>query len=511
MTKYLYGASIQGIQSFIFQTNKLKEIVGGSALVEKVCTHYFEDFLKERNINYSEDAAIIQAAGNIKFEFQRREDCENVVLNFPRCVMNMAPGITVSQAVVEVEEGGSFTDGIQNLEDKLRIQRNKANYVSAQISSFMMAETARRTGGVGKYVNDEVIDYTQNAKIRENGNNRLYLALTGYKYVSDVEKIWELDDLVKDKSAEEELKPITSKNSNWIAVVHADGNNLGKKLIALYEASMPSEMLRTAIKAFSLTLDKATKEAAQEAFSDIIAPERKNGAKMPVRPILIGGDDLTVVIRGDLAVPFTNSFLKAFEKSTRRLFQNLEEELGLASYNLGWKEGLTACAGIAFIKPKYPFHYGVDMAEKLCKKAKKISKKCNAEYAPSSLFFHKVLSSFFDDMDEMVKNELTSKDGLRFDYGPYFLDSHEGYAQVDTLLEWAKLVRRPTAPRTNIREWLGVIRHDSVQAAYLMDRIREKLGANSKYLVSLDLNDPFERREGDMFTHLHDVISLSSI
>lgn len=33
MTKYLYGASVQGIQQFIFQTNELKDIVGASELV----------------------------------------------------------------------------------------------------------------------------------------------------------------------------------------------------------------------------------------------------------------------------------------------------------------------------------------------------------------------------------------------------------------------------------------------------------------------------------------------
>ncbi len=31
---YLYGASIQGIQGFIFETNKLKEIAGASNLIE---------------------------------------------------------------------------------------------------------------------------------------------------------------------------------------------------------------------------------------------------------------------------------------------------------------------------------------------------------------------------------------------------------------------------------------------------------------------------------------------
>lgn len=40
-TSYLYGASIQGIQSFIFQTDRLKDIVGASELVEQACTDMF--------------------------------------------------------------------------------------------------------------------------------------------------------------------------------------------------------------------------------------------------------------------------------------------------------------------------------------------------------------------------------------------------------------------------------------------------------------------------------------
>ena len=36
MEKYLYGAAVQGIQNFIFQTNELKDIVGASELVEDI-------------------------------------------------------------------------------------------------------------------------------------------------------------------------------------------------------------------------------------------------------------------------------------------------------------------------------------------------------------------------------------------------------------------------------------------------------------------------------------------
>ena len=47
MSKYLYGASVQGIQEFIFKTNKLKEIIGASKIVEKMDSF---DFQKEYNL-----------------------------------------------------------------------------------------------------------------------------------------------------------------------------------------------------------------------------------------------------------------------------------------------------------------------------------------------------------------------------------------------------------------------------------------------------------------------------
>ena len=99
MSKYLYGAAVQGIQDFIFKTNELKHIVGASELVEQICTKAFEEFAEKAEKEKSGES-VVRAAGNIKFIFEKEEDCRKAVLMFPKKVMTLAPGITVSQAVV---------------------------------------------------------------------------------------------------------------------------------------------------------------------------------------------------------------------------------------------------------------------------------------------------------------------------------------------------------------------------------------------------------------------------
>ena len=102
MEKYLYGAAVQGIQSFIFKTNELKDIAGASELVENICTKSFEALLKsiidDGRKNLDEVAEkVISAAGNIKYVLKNRDVCARIVRQFPKKVMLEAPGITISQ------------------------------------------------------------------------------------------------------------------------------------------------------------------------------------------------------------------------------------------------------------------------------------------------------------------------------------------------------------------------------------------------------------------------------
>ena len=98
MSKYLYGASVQGIQDFIFKTNQLQEIVGASEIVKSL-EREFINFAK-----IAEDKILLNAAGNIKAIFEDKTKLEKVVKEFPKKIMQKAYGITISQAVVDMQK-----------------------------------------------------------------------------------------------------------------------------------------------------------------------------------------------------------------------------------------------------------------------------------------------------------------------------------------------------------------------------------------------------------------------
>ena len=135
MSKYLYGASVQGIQEFIFATNELKSIIGASEIIKNISESIKQDY--EKHI-------IVNAAGNIKLIFNENEKevVEQLVLSFVKERKQEAFGITMSQAVVAFEEGG-LKKAFETLEGSLSIQRNKGD-ISLD-TSINILELAQKT------------------------------------------------------------------------------------------------------------------------------------------------------------------------------------------------------------------------------------------------------------------------------------------------------------------------------------------------------------------------------
>jgi hypothetical protein len=523
MAKYLYGASVQGIQEFIFQTKKLKEIGGASELVEEICKHKFKE---HAGIEDNDENIIINAAGNIKYIFENEDKCKAFVRTFPMKIADFAPGITISQAVVELEENSKLTEKIDELEKNLRIQRNKAQNPTE--IRYMGIERFRRTDGLSVVINDENIkDYED------------YIDAATYQ---KSKKSNEIKQLKKDENKNEkrdglyykflgnginydaiplEMEDITKDSKSWLAVIHADGNGLGTLLHKLSESlkGKTNDEVKLAFKDFSKKLDNATQEAAQSAFKEICTDSGKfsNKNKYPLRPIILGGDDITLIIRADLALEFTQHFLKKFEENTKNELRFLQQ-YGVKDFG----NGLTACAGIAYIKDHYPMHYALDLAEKLTKKAKDMSKNFgkdkNLTLPPSSLAFYKVHASFIEDMDEIVKKTLMAGE-ISFDYGPYYIDreikiNNENIPlnpNIETFNDKLKEIKKyqndENKSTSKLRQWVSELFVDKNSADFMMKRMKSK---NKKFYCELGLENAIENKKS-MIYDLLEINSLSNV
>ena len=473
MSKYLYGAAVQGIQEFIFRTNELKHIVGASELVEQICTTAFDEFAKNGE-------SVVRAAGNIKFIFEEESDCANAVREFPKKVMIMAPGITISQAVVNMDNR-AFGDAVDELEARLKTQRNM---VPQNVTAGLMG--IKRTNNTGlpvthvesKREGDNLIKYCYD----DATNAKLGIADRGE---ADPEaRVWDLCEKsfgipIKKRNVAYNISEITDKN-DWIAVVHADGNGLGK---VIQKVGKDKDVFRE----FSQKLDKATTAAAQATFMAIKDLHQINeGGFIPIRPVVLDGDDMTVILRGDLAIDYAAVFMAEFVKATREKIGKILKDNHVFE---GDEDYLTACAGVAFIKSSYPFYYGYQLAEELCGKAKKDTKSHVGEdgLPQSCLMFHKVQDSFITNYEDIVTRELTAEDGLSFKAGPYYLEEVTEKHTVDELRELSDLLDNEHGDgiKSGIRQWISARLKDASYASQRKDRMLKVFKSDSSIVERL--------------------------
>ena len=446
--KYLYGAAVQGIQQFIFQTNELKDIVGASELVESICTEEFENLLGkplQGNAN-----AIINAAGNIKYEFDSREECERIVRLFPKMVTEAAPGITISQAVVPFEkcdEEGHFETIVNELEQKLRAQRNKP--MAPTTIGLMGIERSRTTNlPVVEIVKDEHLDEATFQKRKASKTLKLCETAFGKENLK-----W------KDVAIDPE--EMTAKN-DWIAIIHADGNGLGQIVQQVGKK-------RDDFKEFSQKLDMATKEAAVNAYQSLIKQGllKQDEKRIPIRPIVIGGDDFTVICRADIALQYVSNFIEEFETRTQEHLGSIIKKFKVFEEG-AIRDRLTACAGIAYVKSSYPFYYAYELAEALCSRAKKDAKakpsvQQGKELAASCLMFHKVQDSFVESYDEIARRELQPDENknITFEFGPYYLTDAKDHWTIKQLIDKADFIdkagKEGNAIKSHLRKWFSLL------------------------------------------------------
>ena len=240
-----------------------------------------------------------------------------------------------------------------------------------------------------------------------------------------------------------------------VAVIHADGNGLGQIFLNFSSYLPEGWNNRTYVvnyRAFSLALEECTVRALREAipYLEWRRLQKHSNEKIsvvPMVPIIVGGDDLTLIVDGPAAIDFTVAFLKAFNELSK---EDLGQPFGTVLYDMTNGQGLGSCAGIAVVPPHFPFHQAHDLAGELLASAKKVKEK----ETPTACAFdiHLVFESAVADLDDIRAQQSYEHGGKSYELflRPYVVTAPKSpWAQRRSFEQLSKAARQLRAVNSN--------------------------------------------------------------
>ncbi len=151
--------------------------------------------------------------------------------------------------------------------------------------------------------------------------------------------------------------------NRW-AVVCMDGNDMGLQFLKFRELKKSEVEWQEWLKKMSRKLDECTRKAAAEGIARIadayLAEDPRYPEILPIRPLIVGGDDVTILVACRYAIPFVEAVMEAFERESAKT-----PELWVGT---GGK--LTISAGILFSPVSLPLHSALNYTEMLLASAK---------------------------------------------------------------------------------------------------------------------------------------------
>ena len=232
---------------------------------------------------------------------------------------------------------------------------------------------------------------------------------------------FQLERAFQDVSDEDGVtKPLLELSS--VDVIHIDGNGVGAimrdlgrafdtvdaRLDSLKDAayerrdnpcSIKDDRFQWFVMEVNYRLDGVVNQAVAKAWQTVDNIADANRLKtLPVVPVLVGGDDVTVYTDGRYAIPFAEAYIRHYERLTGE--DDLLKELAVIA---GAPEpgSLTASAGVAIVGRNFPFHIAYDLAEGLVSRGKKLGKKPGASPC-STIDFHVLRDATVLDPDETL-------------------------------------------------------------------------------------------------------------
>lgn len=402
-----------GIQDYIFGSNVLKQNVGASFLIRCATQDWvyeelvaggttnidrngtFNQQTVERDCNLASEL-VYAGGGNTVILFRSLETAREFTRRLTRRALTEAPGL---QLIVCHSEFDWDAEALAQVVKATlgKVSRKKHDH-AASMPMLGLGVTAdcQYTGlpAVGKNQDGKRVSAAIQAKETafDPAHNELTrsLPLNGYEIPRD------FDEFGRARG-----------ESSYIGVIHTDGNGMGERVRAIADQHPRPEDNRAyiqAIRAFSESVKQAAQEALSATYQQLIQSidqEDKIGGvvqvrnhKLPLRPIVMGGDDVTFVCEGRLALTLAEFYLRQ-----------------VTAHPLADGKPLAARAGIAVVKSHFPFVRAYALAEELTGSAKDYLNERKAlpynEQDFSAIDWHFAVSGVVLDLRQIREREYT--------------------------------------------------------------------------------------------------------
>jgi hypothetical protein len=425
---YLVLLETSGNQNFIFSTNKLKENIGASELTYRAGTTWVLDavadinqtpelrkwgnsqelrqILRNKDLNPPIEQGdkpleiIIATSGKALILSRTKEDAKDLIRRVTQRAIAEAPGLNLSGVFVPIQDwdqNNSLDTAIQDVHKTFEETQPYRPTADARFLRLPIIADCSFSG-----LPASRLEHTPE-------NEQVPISQVSYRKRKAAEAgIRRLHQIPSENTTPKLIQNINQLEGDveWLAIVHADGNGLGQIFLNFADCLGTAPSNREYISSyreFSLELDECTEAAFEKAIQEAFKP---NDKAVPLVPLIVGGDDLTVVCDGKAALKFTQVFLTQFEAETeqkREISKIAEKQFSI--------NRLSACAGIAIIKPHFPFSVAYELAESLIKSAKSVKQtiiKPNSKpitpFPCSAIDFHILYDSTHIDLERIRRN-----------------------------------------------------------------------------------------------------------
>lgn len=438
MKKYLMILEVSRKQEYIFSSKKLADNAERSREIAYVTSgEYFEKaapmfFRREDNLVYA-------GGGHTVLEFDSKEEALNFSKTITRSVIEEYPGIEVFVKLIESDINKSPSENLLKLSAELEKKKSERKKSFRRLS-FGLEDVRSKS------------DVRGTKKNRSPFEDKL-----GVTFPNDFDGLTYGNDVTKELGIKD----------NFIAVVHIDGNAMGTRVASIYQGKTDWNELKGSLNRFSCYIQQDFETAFCGMVEEIRKKSPDMGDVIPIRPVVLAGDDVCFVTAGNLGLECSRIFLEKLTALTN------EED----------KKKYSACAGVAIVHRKYPFHAAYQLAEELCSNAKRFGVDIDPSGSISAIDWHVEYGQLKDSLTE-IRESYNTEDGNRMELRPLVVvnpDScrvnevctYEFHKAMSRILQ----TQRDDIAKGKIKEFRTALKQGEVESDYYIrkNRINEML------------------------------------